>query len=325
MVRKGSTVRVRQRASCRNPAPGAVARREAGFAHCCGQWRVGAGQSNDPGQLEPMIRAALAELEQAGVEQQPETVLADSGYWNSRQIAALGDAELQVIVPTKSATRTKAARRMGVSPATANTYAKCWRQASAAERVSLACLLPRSSRAKSCPWALSAAEEQRILEARAATNWGPMRLQVVCGRHVEGRRGRAHRRRRKSIDNAPVRVDANSPPRWPPDRWAQTATGPAALSWVVAGLAQLGEVGVPSRLRQRRASLSVRSRPSCAAAFEQNRPIASRESRTARSLRYALARSASLGEVASRMSRSRPQPLGALAPMARVASMGRWT
>jgi transposase len=65
-------------------------------------------QANDSGQLEPMIGAALRELKRAGVEQQPETVLADGGYWNSQQIAALGQTGLQVIVPTKSATRTKA-------------------------------------------------------------------------------------------------------------------------------------------------------------------------------------------------------------------------
>jgi transposase len=65
-------------------------------------------QANDSGQLEPMIRAALAELEQAGIDQQPETVLADGGYWNTAHITALGNQGLQVIVPTKSATRTKA-------------------------------------------------------------------------------------------------------------------------------------------------------------------------------------------------------------------------
>ncbi len=65
-------------------------------------------QANDSGQLEPMIHAALRGLEQAGVGGQPETVLADGGYWNSPQITALGHAGLQVIVPTKSATRTKA-------------------------------------------------------------------------------------------------------------------------------------------------------------------------------------------------------------------------
>jgi hypothetical protein len=65
-------------------------------------------QANDSGQLQPMIDTALRALERAGIDQQPETVLADGGYWNSAQIAALGHHGLQVIVPTKSATRTKA-------------------------------------------------------------------------------------------------------------------------------------------------------------------------------------------------------------------------
>jgi len=64
-------------------------------------------QANDSGQLEPMIAAALEELDRASIGQQPETVLADGGYWNTAQITALGRQGLQVIVPTKSATRTK--------------------------------------------------------------------------------------------------------------------------------------------------------------------------------------------------------------------------
>ena len=65
-------------------------------------------QSNDSGQLEPMIDAAMRELQQAGVQDRPETVLADGGYWNTAQITALGHQGLQVLVPTKSAVRTKA-------------------------------------------------------------------------------------------------------------------------------------------------------------------------------------------------------------------------
>lgn len=64
-------------------------------------------QANDSGELEPMILAALAHLDHAGIEERPDTVLADGGYWNSPQITALGDQGLQVIVPTKSAARTK--------------------------------------------------------------------------------------------------------------------------------------------------------------------------------------------------------------------------
>jgi transposase len=64
-------------------------------------------QANDSGELEPMVLAALDQLERAGIDERPQTVLADGGYWNSAQIAALGDQALQVIVPTKSAARTK--------------------------------------------------------------------------------------------------------------------------------------------------------------------------------------------------------------------------
>jgi Transposase DDE domain len=62
-----------------------------------------------------MIRAAARELKRAEVEQELGTVLADGGYWNSPQIAALGADGMQAIVPTKNATRSKnrtlAARR----------------------------------------------------------------------------------------------------------------------------------------------------------------------------------------------------------------------
>lgn len=65
-------------------------------------------QSNDSGQLEPMIRQAVQTLAAAGHRQQIETVLADGGYWNNSHIVALGNEGMQVIVPTRSATRTKA-------------------------------------------------------------------------------------------------------------------------------------------------------------------------------------------------------------------------
>jgi transposase len=64
-------------------------------------------QTNDSAQLEPMVETARDELAAAGITQQPDTVLADGGYWNSPQIAALGHDGITVIVPTKSATRTK--------------------------------------------------------------------------------------------------------------------------------------------------------------------------------------------------------------------------
>jgi transposase InsO family protein len=76
-----------------------------------------------------------------------------------------------------------AADESSVSPATAHRWWHRWVAASEAERASLACLGTRSSRPRSCPWALSAEAEQAILIARAKTNWGPMRLTFLTGRH----------------------------------------------------------------------------------------------------------------------------------------------
>ena len=41
-------------------------------------------ESPDFGHLEPVVNAALRELEDAGVTQRPEIVLADAGYWHTR-------------------------------------------------------------------------------------------------------------------------------------------------------------------------------------------------------------------------------------------------
>ena len=63
-------------------------------------------QSNDSGQLEPMIRQAQATLEDAGIETPIGTVLADGGYWNSSQMRALGDDSIATIIPTRASHRT---------------------------------------------------------------------------------------------------------------------------------------------------------------------------------------------------------------------------
>jgi len=99
------------------------------------------------------------------------------------------------------ASQRSVARRFGVSPATVNTIWHRWRQASPGERVSGACVEARRPVPRSCPWALSAEEQQRILLAREKTNWGPMRLTEVTGRHrstiwkVLKRHGVSRRRR----------------------------------------------------------------------------------------------------------------------------------
>ena len=93
----------------------------------------------------------------------------------------------------------RAATRMGVSPATANRWARRWRQAGALERADSSCLCDRSSRPRCSPRRLSAAEEAPILAARAETNLGPGRLAHICRRarstiwKVLARHGRSRR------------------------------------------------------------------------------------------------------------------------------------
>ena len=62
-------------------------------------------QSPDFGQLEPMVGAALRELEQAGVSERPRTVLADAGYWHKNQMEHLLADGFQVLVPPDSMVR----------------------------------------------------------------------------------------------------------------------------------------------------------------------------------------------------------------------------
>jgi len=83
----------------------------------------------------------------------------------------------------QGATMRAAAAALGVAPATAHRWWHRWSAASAADRASRACLRARSTRPASCPWRLSAEQELAILNARAKTNWGPMRLTWLTGRH----------------------------------------------------------------------------------------------------------------------------------------------
>src|SRR6202020_1136501 len=46
-------------------------------------------ESPDFGHLEPVVNAALRELDAAGVSERPEVVLADAGYWHQEQIESI--------------------------------------------------------------------------------------------------------------------------------------------------------------------------------------------------------------------------------------------
>jgi len=61
--------------------------------------------SPDFGHLEPMITAARAELENAGVTEQLDVALADSGYWHHEQMDQLAADGIQVLIPPDAAKR----------------------------------------------------------------------------------------------------------------------------------------------------------------------------------------------------------------------------
>jgi transposase InsO family protein len=121
------------------------------------------------------------------------------------------------------------ARSMACSPNTVRTAVGRWERADVAGRADWSCLDPRRPVPRSCPWALSAEQERRILDARERTNWGPMRLAALTGRHratiwkVLKRHGVSRRRRAQrqtfrrfewSQPGALLHIDAYSAPKF---------------------------------------------------------------------------------------------------------------
>jgi hypothetical protein len=72
-----------------------------------------------------------------------------------------------------------AARRHGVSPATARVWSRRWRSASLEERRTLSCLFDRSSRPGRSPRMLSVEVQERICAERRRSGHGP---RVIAGR-----------------------------------------------------------------------------------------------------------------------------------------------
>jgi len=60
----------------------------------------------DWSQLDPMVTAAIAELERAGVQARPEVALADAQYWNEEHIdEVVANKHVQVLIPPDSGSR----------------------------------------------------------------------------------------------------------------------------------------------------------------------------------------------------------------------------
>jgi transposase InsO family protein len=152
------------------------------------------------------------------------------------KLGLAGRLELVQLIEAGSTLRAAAAA-LNVAPATAHRWWHRWQASSAGDRASRACLRARQPVPHSCPWALSAEQEQAILAAREKTNWGPMRLTYLTGRHrstiwkVLARHGVSRRRRQStrqtsrryewSEAGALLHIDAFEVPKFSvPGHWA---------------------------------------------------------------------------------------------------------
>ena len=173
------------------------------------------------------------------------------------KLGLAGRLELVRLIEQGSTLRAAAAA-LNVAPATAHRWWHRWRAASADERASRACLRTRRPVPRSCPWALSGEQEQVILQAREKTNWGPMRLAYLTGRHrstiwkVLKRHGRSRRRRCGQRETsrryewteagALLHIDAYSVPKFDaPGHWA---TGDRSLADRTRDLGKTVVIGV---------------------------------------------------------------------------------
>jgi DDE family transposase len=53
----------------------------------------------DFGHLEPMLNAVRRELENIGIDQPPDAVVADAGYWHKAQMQRVTEAGIELLVP----------------------------------------------------------------------------------------------------------------------------------------------------------------------------------------------------------------------------------
>jgi transposase InsO family protein len=136
-------------------------------------------------------------------------------FHRNAKLGLAGRRELVLAIAGGCSIR-QAAVTFNVSPSTALRWWRRWRQAKAAERRSLACLLDRSSRPARSPRRLAPGLERAICECRRQTGWGP--------RLVAGATGFAHSTvwkvlRRFGLSRPP------RPPREPANRYEWPCPG----------------------------------------------------------------------------------------------------
>ena len=78
-------------------------RDEAGELRLCGRQIILAAEISveapDFGSLEPMLNTTLEHLDRNGVAERPDAVVADAGYWHTRQIETITERGYDVLVP----------------------------------------------------------------------------------------------------------------------------------------------------------------------------------------------------------------------------------
>src|SRR5215211_5851971 len=75
--------------------------------------------STDFSQLDPMVTATLGELQRAGIDQLPEAVAADAGYWNEQQMdEVVANKHIPVLVAPDKGSRATAKRWLNGGRAT---------------------------------------------------------------------------------------------------------------------------------------------------------------------------------------------------------------
>jgi hypothetical protein len=84
----------------------------------------------DFGHLEPMLDATQHELAAAGIDDTPEVLLADAGYWHGEQMQRIVDRGIEVLIPPEPAA-TGPPGATGTAAATTRC-AKCWPATTAA-------------------------------------------------------------------------------------------------------------------------------------------------------------------------------------------------
>jgi hypothetical protein len=151
--------------------------------------------SPDFGHLEPMMVAARAELDRAGVEASPRVVLGDAGCWHQAQMERLASDGMVGLVPPDANKRGGA--RPGWDGGSTHSCAACWPPSTAARSTPSArswsspCSPTASSTAASIA---SCAAAQPRPDPNGAWSTRPTTAQALVPQHRDGGLSAARRR-----------------------------------------------------------------------------------------------------------------------------------